>query len=111
MTYTDNCPKLKIAVPDTISYYIEIYRLKTCALEGLGELCVGIPAVVGRCPLETQAVIDDVASVRSAKTAKHELPPIMATMWGARQRPAVAWMLQVGLLVVKSRSLHESRHW
>jgi len=32
MTYTDNCPKLKIAVPDTISYYIEIYRLKTCAL-------------------------------------------------------------------------------
>jgi hypothetical protein len=30
MTYTDNCPKLKIAVPDTISYYIEIYRLKTC---------------------------------------------------------------------------------
>jgi Rhodopirellula transposase DDE domain len=31
MTYRDNRPKLRIAVPDSISYYIEIYRLKICA--------------------------------------------------------------------------------
>src|SRR6266851_4019479 len=78
--------------------------------ESLGELVVGIPAVVCRGPLETEVVINNVTRVRRAKTAQHERPPVMATMWCAQQSPAVAWMLQVSLLVVKSRSLHGARH-
>jgi len=57
-----------------------------------------------------EAVIDDVASIRRAKTAQHEHPPVMATMWCAQQSPAVAGMLQVRLRVVKSRSRHGGEH-
>src|SRR5262249_49615275 len=71
-------------------------------IEDLGELVIGIPAVVGRCPLETQAVIDNVAGVRSAKPANHEITPILAAIWYAPQSPEVAWMLPVALLVVNS---------
>src|SRR5262245_41858451 len=79
-------------------------------LEGLGELIVGIPTVVGRGPLETEAVIDDVTSVRCAKTAQHECPPIMVTMSYAPQSPAVARRLQGRLLLVKCRWRPGARH-
>src|SRR5712691_3209371 len=77
MTYTDNCPKLKIAVPDTISYYIEIYRLKTCALQGqcLHRGCTSTrhhaPQAHG---LRTQACGGSAMSLASLRRAPHGCP-------------------------------------
>ena len=56
------------------------WRYRKDVVLALGSSLAGM-ALMALVPLITKVIIDDVPSVRRAKAAQHEYPPLLAMVW------------------------------